>query len=263
MTDNSNLSLIDPAQSAAANLPTIQFSPSTKECYDGSRAYPGGVPDDCIAVTDAQFSEILAARETGGTLSVVGGVLVITPYAGPTLAEAQAAQNALLNTACAAAIVAGFAGRSATGAAVDLTLSQNDQSNGQAAFSATMAASQMAGAWAAKTAYPANAMVKNTAGQIYVAMVGGTSGAEEPAWPTAFQQGVTDGTVTWMLFGWLLGTTTGNQWFDAADILTLFAQAGQYVNAMRATYSALAAEVNAATTIAAVQAIVWPSAPAA
>jgi len=51
-------------------------------------------------------------------------------------------------------------------------------------------------AWAASTAYAANAQIV-AAGYVFTTAAGGTSGGAEPAWPAQFGASVTDGSVAW------------------------------------------------------------------
>lgn len=67
--------------------------------------------------------------------------------------------------------------------------------------------------WAASTVYTAGQVVRPTTGNahLYVCVVGGTSAASEPTWPTTSRQTVTDNTVTWAEIG------RGITQIDAAD----------------------------------------------
>lgn len=111
---------------STSNQSAYVYSPSTECFYATNLNYPD-IPSDAIDVTADQFAAAMA-RGPGDTLSVVGGVVTIVPYAGPTLAEAQAAQIASLGAACTSAIRAGFAS-SALGAAHTYPASDTDQRN--------------------------------------------------------------------------------------------------------------------------------------
>jgi len=176
------------------------------------------------------------------------------------LAAAQAlvpaAQIAALSAACQAAITAGFA-CPALGVANTYTLSITDQTNMLSAFTAASTALTGAKAWAANAAAGQYEVVL-VGGAYYLCLTAGTTGAAAPAWPSAMQQVVTDGTATWALAGWLLSTGAGAQWHTPAQVIAVWQAYLAYVNGCRATYAGLVAAVNAATSVAAVQAVVWP-----
>lgn len=173
----------------------------------------------------------------------------------PTVAQAQAAQTAILSAACAAAITAGFTA-SALGTPNTYTLSATDQTNLISAYTAAQQASSSAKPWVAG-ATVAQYAVAEVNGAYYLALTAGATGAAAPAWPTAFQQEVTDGTVTWAIAGWLLGTSAGNRWHTPSQVVAAYNAYLAWVNGQRAKYTALAAQISAAATVAAVQAVTW------
>ena len=189
-------------------------------------------------------------KAADGTLLPAG-----VPDPAMTLTQAQAAQLAALSASCQAAITAGFSS-SALGTANAYTLSITDQTNLLSAYTAAQAAQANAKGWAAAAAVPLYEVVL-AGSAYYLCLQAGTTGAAAPAWPAAMQQVVTDGTVQWALAGWLLSTAAGSQWHTPAQVIAVWQAYLAFVNGCRATYAALAAQVNAATTVAAVQAVVW------
>ncbi len=172
----------------------------------------------------------------------------------PTLAQAQASQIALLSRTCQSNIIAGFQS-SALGSLQTITLSTTDQTNALMAATVAQKCEMTAVSWAAGATVGANAFVMS-GGVYYIALAGGVTGTTLPVWPTAFQQAVTDGTVTWAIFGIMVGTTNGNMWATAQQIIQLFGEGTMFVNTQRATYNQKKAAVMACTTIAEVTSIV-------
>ena len=172
----------------------------------------------------------------------------------PTLAQAQTTQIALLSQMCQSNIIAGFLS-TALGTTQTITLSTTDQTNALMAATVAQKVEMAALPWAAGTAMPANAFVLD-GGVYYIALAGGVTGTTKPVWPTAFQQTVTDGTVTWAIFGTLVGTANGNMWATAQQVIQLFGEGTLFVNTQRATYNAKKAAVLACITVAEVQSIV-------
>jgi hypothetical protein len=123
------------------------------------------------------------------------------------------------------------------GSSYVFTMSQNDQINAQAAFSSALAASQNAKAWAASTAETAYTSVVEVNNNYYIAYTSGSTGSTEPTFTTEFSTPVTDGSVTWYLFGIVLGTTTGNVYFTVQEILSIYPQLVAAVNAQRGSYT--------------------------
>ncbi|WP_298283136.1 hypothetical protein [Acidocella sp.] len=206
-----------------------------------------------MTVTD--ITGLSPAPAVGWSAVETAGVWSFTAPPGPTLADAQTAQIARLNAACAAAIEAGFTA-SINGTNETVTLSVTDQTN--ALMAATTGQSALgANAWQASHAYSPNGIVM-AGRECFVTFDGGTSGTAAPAWPTDFQVGVADGTVTWYKLGFWLGTANGNIMVDAASAVSLFGQGVVFISTQRAQYQALKAAVLSATTVAAVQAVVWP-----
>lgn len=184
---------------------TYHYSQSTGCFYPSDVRYTD-IPSDAVAATAAQFQAALA-RGSGDTLSVVNGAVTVVPYDGPTLAEAQAAQVAVLGAACGAAIRAGFAS-SALGAVHTYPASDTDQRNLIALVTASLLPNLPA-TWTA------------------------------PFW-------CADSTGTWAM-----------REHTASQIQKAGSDGQAAITALRMQNAKLAAEVAAAATVAAVQAIVW------
>ncbi len=173
-----------------------------------------------------------------------------------SLLACQGAQITTLKQSCAAAISAGYPFTSSTGNAYTITTSITDQLNGNGAALIAKGVMARATAWAASTPYAANSVVLS-GGNYYITFAGGTSGTSAPTFPTAFSTAVTDGTCSWELFGLLVATTAGKVWMTAQNIVACYAAGALFITTQLATLASLEAQVNAATTVAAVQAIIW------
>lgn len=205
-----------------------------------------------IPITDSQWREAISSPYQ--PVTVANGALVIP--SGPTLEDARTAQNATLRAACRAEIIGGFAA-TIGGSPATVTLSPTDQANALAASQAAQGVIAGAVPWSAGLNAPLDTIILVN-GVYYIATTGGVTGTSLPtAWPTAFQQTIQDGSVEWAIFGILVGTTNGSVWATAQEIVALFKQGISFINGLRAKYNALKAQVNAATTVTAVQAIVW------
>ncbi len=208
-----------------------------------------------LSVTSAEWSN------QAGNWWVVSGALTQTnpnaPTAAQLLSQAQSAQNATLKQSCKTAIGAGYPFTSSTGNAYTITTSITDQLNGNGAALIAQGVITRATTWAASTAYAANSVVL-AGGNYYLCAQAGNSGAAAPTFPTAFSTPVTDGTCAWKLFGLLVPTTTGKVWMTAQNIIACYSAGALFIATQLATLATLEAKVSAATTVADVQAIVWP-----
>lgn len=152
---------------------------------------------DCSSVTGI-------AQGWAYTPGVSGAAGEFSAPAGPTLAQAQAAQIAIIEAACSAAILAGFTS-SALGASRTYGSNPTDQNN---LLNAALASQGQSSTWSASL-WCAN----------------GTTWAYTPHTPTQVQQVNAD----WMT----------------------------YRQTQQQKYASLIGKINAATTVAAVQAISW------
>lgn len=180
---------------------------------------------------------------------------ILAPPAPTTLAQAQAQQSVLITAAHDAAIAAGPSS-AALGSAVLYPLPAAELANLQLAYAAAQAALANPKAWASDAAVPVYEVVL-AGGAYYLAMAAGTTGAAAPSWPTAFQQVATDGTVQWALAGWQLMTQSGRQWHSPPQVAAAWQAVLEFIAAAHSKETALLAEVAAAATVAAVQAVVW------
>jgi len=218
---------------------------------------PAGV--NAIDITEAQWQTCISTQG----YTVENGVLVapVPPNEAELLAAAQAAQSAVLSAACAAAIVAGFQS-SALGTPYTYPAKTTDQQNLSASIIAALLANGSAMPWMADTVLEAGQIVA-TGGQLYTCVVSGPTGSAAPAWPTAAGRIVNDGGAQWELWTtpFWCEDAAGNWAFvnhTSPQIQKVGVDAKQAILASMATNVYLATQVAEATTVAAVQAIVWP-----
>ena len=193
-----------------------------------------------------------------GTWYVVNGALTQTnpyaPTAAQLLAQAQAAQKALVtqgyNTATDYVPVT-----------INGTAYQVDNTAGKQALNLSLAitanAAVQSSAWAADTEYTAGAY-RNVGGVILFCSTPGKSGTSAPTPPTTFGTPVTDGTVEWELMGRKVYLQDGSfVLMTPQQILSAFQQGELYLHQMSDKLVSLMEQIDAATTVAEVQAIVW------
>ncbi len=143
-----------------------------------------------------------------------------------------------LNSQCQTNIFNGFTyPEPINGNTYIFTLSMTDQTNGLAAFSSAQGVIQNAKSWTASTNMIAFSSVIEVNGLYYVAYTSGTTGSTEPTFTSEFSTPVTDGTVTWYQYGILLGTTVGNVFFTAPQVISLFVYSVSYINGQRSAYT--------------------------
>ena len=113
--------------------------------------------------------------------------------------------------------------------------------------------------WAASTAVTAMQSYAVVAGSLLICSTSGTTGTAAPTPPTAFGTPVTDGTAAWELYGRSFDLVGGGTvTLTAQEIITATMQIEAYIHAMKQQRGSLLAQIAAATTVADVQAIVWP-----
>ena len=184
------------------------------------------------------------------------GEIVAAPDA-VLLAQARAAQIVTLRQACSNAITSGIPVTVSTGS-YTLANTPTDQVNALMASQTAQGALAKAQAWAASTNYAPNSLC-SVGGVVLWTQDGGKSGSSAPTAPSEFGVPVTDGAVTWELMGLLAGLAAGGTIFlTPQDTISAFEQGVAYIEAQRGQYKQLKAQVFAATTVAEVQAIVWP-----
>ena len=204
---------------------------------------PSGVTT--IEITEAQWQAALASPYP---VSVVNGELVIPT--DPTLAQAQSAQIALVtkgyNTAtdCVPVTISG-------------TTYQVDNTPGKQALNLSLAITANAMlqslAWVASTDYAVGTYCAVN-GVILFCSTPGKSGTSAPTPPTAFGTPVTDGTAAWELLGRKVYVQGGSFiYMTPQQIMRAFQQGELYLHQMSNQLESLKEQINAATTVSAVQ----------
>lgn len=180
----------------------------------------------------------------------------VNPVPGPTLAQAQATQTTALDNACQNAITAGFIS-SALGAPYTYPSSKTDQLNMNSCANASSIA-LTSPPWVAGATVVAGQIITMN-GQAFIATQGGTSSANAQNWSVT---PVDDGSViwnTWTVQFWC--ENSAGVWAYVPHTATQMRQVGldgvSTITALLKQNSALKEQVEAATTVAAVQAINW------
>ncbi len=212
--------------------------------YD-SKDSPPPATANVIDITDSGWQAALASTYP---VSVENGAMVIP--SGPTLAQAQSAQIALVtkgyNTATDYVPVT-----------INGTAYQVDNTAGKQALNLSLAitanAMLQSPAWAASTEYGAGTYC-NVGGVILFCSASGKSGTSAPTPPTTFGTTVTDGTAAWELLGRKIYLQGGSfVYMTPQQIMSAFQQGELYLHQMSDQLESLKAEINAATTVTAVQ----------
>jgi hypothetical protein len=87
----------------------------------------------------------------------------------------------------------------------------------------------------------------------------GKTGSTAPTVPSAIGTPATDGTAEWELFARSAELSNGSfAWFTAAEIVSVSQQIELFLHSQKSTLTKLLAEVQAATTVSAVESITWP-----
>ena len=141
------------------------------------------------------------------------------------------------------------------------TAYQVDNTAGKQALNLSLAitanAMMQAPAWAASTEYTAGAYC-NVGGVILFCSASGKSGTASPTPPTTFGTPVTDGTVEWELMGRKVYPQDRSfVLMTPQQIMSAFQQGALYLHQMSDKLVSLMEQIDAATTVAEVQAIVW------
>ena len=203
-----------------------------------------------LAITDAQWQSALASQYP---VTVENDALVIPT--GPTLAQAQATQSALIKQGFNNAVAA--IPFTINGTNYTLDAAQSKQPADMAIVVAANNALNHPVAWAASTSVAQYAI--QLVGSSYLfCTVAGTTGTTAPTPPTTFGTPVTDGTVTWELYGRTLELSDGSHaTFTVQELISIFQQVEVYIHYQKNQKLSLLAQIAAATTVSAVQAIVW------
>ena len=203
-------------------------------------AYP--VPVDVTLCTEAQNADYLA-------WTLVNGSLV------QSLPYAKAVQSALIKQGFANAVAA--IPFTINGVNYTLDAAQTKQAADMAIVVAANNAVNHPVLWAAST--PVAQYAIQLVGSSYLfCTVAGTTGTAAPTPPTTFGTTVTDGTVTWELYGRTLEMSDGTHaTFTVQELISIFQQVEVYIHYQKNQKLSLLAQIQAATTVSAVQAIVW------
>ena len=202
----------------------------------------GTVPKGAIPCTQEQAQNFQAYVPSNGEIVAAPNAVL--------LAQAQTAQKALItqsyNTATDYVPVT-----------INGTTYQVDNTAGKQALNLSLAitanAMMQAPAWAASTEYTAGAYC-SVGGVILFCSASGKSGTSAPTPPTTFGTPVTDGTAEWELLGRKVYLQGGSfVYMTPQEIMSAFQQSELYLHQMSDKLELLKAEINAATTVTAVQ----------
>lgn len=211
---------------------------------DSGFEYPDGttLPTGQIACTFEQY-------QNPSQWTVVNGSLV------QSLPYAQAAQSALIKQGFANAVAA--IPFTINGVNYTLDTAQSKQAADMAIVVAANNALNHPVPWGAST--PVAQYAVQLVGSSYLfCTVAGTTGTTAPTPPTTFGTPVTDGTVTWELYGRTLELSDGSHaTFTVQELVSIFQQVEVYIHYQKNQKLNLLAQIAAATTVSAVQAIVW------
>ena len=206
--------------------------------------YPDGtvLPTGQVECTQAQY-------QAPSQWTLVSGSLV------QSLSAAQSAQSALIKQGFANAVAA--IPFTINGVSYTLDAAQSKQATDMAIVVAANNALNHPVAWAASTSVAQYAI--QLVGSSYLfCTVAGTTGTTAPTPPTTFGTPITDGGVTWELYGRTLELSDGSHaTFTVQELVSIFQQVEVYIHYQKNQKLNLLAQIAAATTVSAVQAIVW------
>jgi hypothetical protein len=211
----------------------------------------GTIPADAIACSASQVANW---QSLAVDLSTTPPSIIDAP-ASVLLAQAQAAQIALIKNFYQSAI-----------ASIPITINnttyQLDNSPASQTTNLNLATSMQvimssAQPWAASTAVSLGSYCTVDGTYLFCAQAG-TTGNSAPTPPTAFGTFVSDGTAAWELLGRNVDMANGTfVLMTPQEILSGSQQAEMYLHTQKSKLVALIAQVQAATTVASVQDIVW------
>jgi hypothetical protein len=206
-----------------------------------------------LAVTSAEWAN------QDGTWYVVNGSLTQTnpnaPTAAQLLAQAQTAQITSLKSSYQSAIASIPIVINGTDYQLDNSpASQTTNLNLAMSMQVIMSSAQP---WAASTAVSLGSYCTVSGAYLFCSQAG-TTGSSAPTPPTAFGTSVSDGTAAWELLGRNVDMSDGTfVLMTPQEILSGSQQAEMYLHTQKSKLVALIAQVQAATTVASVQDIVW------
>ena len=216
--------------------------------FQGTGYTPDGtIPAGAIPCTQAQAQNWQAYVPSNGEIvSAPDSVL---------LQQAQSAQIALVTKGYNAAT-------DYVPVTINGTTYQADNTAGKQALNLSLAitanAMMQSPAWAASTEY-ATGSYCSVGGVILFCSMAGKSGTSAPTPPTTFGTPVADGTAAWELLGRKVYLQGGSfVYMTPQQIMSAFQQGELYLHQMSDQLELLKVEINAATTISAVQDYTFP-----
>ena len=221
--------------------------------FTGTGVTPDGTfPDGVILCTQAQAQNFQAYIPDMSTTPPS----VVSAPSTQLLAQAQAAQISSLEQSWAKALAVVPVTINGTNYQIDNSPARQTYNISQAMSMQTIMA--QAPAWTASTPVVSGTYCKLNGVYLYCSTSGKTA-ASAPTPPTTFGIPVTDGTAAWELLGRHIWLTNGTmQLFTPQEVLNGAMQIEAYIHQQNLILSGLKEQVNAATTVAAVQAVVWP-----
>ena len=216
---------------------------------DSGFEYPDGttLPTGQVACTFEQY-------QNPSQWTLVNGSLV------QSLTYAKAAQSALIKQGFSNAVAA--IPFTVNGTNYTLDAAQSKQAADMAIVVAANNALNHPVPWVASTSV-AQYAVQLVGSSYLFCTVAGTTGTTAPTPPTAFGTPVTDGTVTWELYGRTLEMSDGSHaTFTVQELVSIFQQVELYIHYQKNKKLSLLDSIAAVTSstpdpIATVQAIVW------
>jgi hypothetical protein len=211
--------------------------------------YPDGtvLPTGQVECTQAQY-------QAPSQWTLVSGSLV------QSLSAAQSAQSALIKQGFANAVAA--IPFTINGVSYTLDAAQSKQPADMAIVVAANNALNHPVAWVASTSV-AQYAVQLVGSSYLFCTVAGTTGTTAPTPPTTFGTPITDGGVTWELYGRTLELSDGSHaTFTVQELVSIFQQVELYIHYQKNKKLSLLDSIAAVTSsttdpIATVQAIVW------
>ena len=206
----------------------------------------GTVPKGAIPCTQEQAQNFQAYVPSNGEIVAAPNAVL--------LAQAQAAQKTIITKDYSGAT--DYVPVTINGTAYSV-----DNTAGKQALNLSLAITANAAiqspAWAADTDSTAGQLC-SVGGVILFCSTSGKSGSTAPTPPTAFGTPVTDGTAAWELMGRKVYLQGGSfVLMTPQQILSAFQQGELYLHQMSDQLEGLMEQIDAATTVSAVQAIVW------
>ena len=226
------------------NKATYYLTPNAAStAFTGTGYTPDGtIPEGAIPCTQEQAQSFQAYVPSNGE--------IVDAPNSVLLAQAQSAQKTIIRNAYNAAT-------DYVPATINGTTYQVDNTAGKQALNLSLTittnAVMQAPAWAASTEYTAGAYC-NVGGVILFCSASGKSGTSAPTPPTTFGTPVTDGSAEWELMGRKVYLQGGSfVYMTPQEIMSAFQQGELYLHQMSNQLESLKAEINAATTVSAVQ----------